>query len=502
VNTAQQHAHDPHWYSAALQQIAQARWRHEPLIVIAGPPGAGKTTLCRQVADRRGTRTFVVLVLDPPSSGDVLLRAIARELGLLSKNDGAVLALTRDELQQTIRRFLDGLASLHADCLIIVDESQRLAADAHDEIRALLDSPSGRGALLQVVLVGLAKDTVDHRADHQTDTRADDAARPSAPATPPIGPRLVTTPPAPPPTPEPDRSPDEFDRFAETAWSSDPLAATSAPAATSTPASSAVAPVVPPPTSTVVEQANAASMDVVVPPATSTLTQTNATTVGPPTSAEGDVDRLAASTIATGDDKTAPLTFWADIATEADVTTATAVADIDRSSEAEAQATKRRRRGIGFLNGLITVAVMGACGIAWWGIAHRNDKPRRDETAQAEPAPKPPRPEEKALAAIVAEVDAGTAAVERPASAPIVLPEGAGWTDEVARRAAALALRPDVEGLVALRAAVAARKTKDAADARQVDALLRQLDQSLEQARKRQLALDRRQLAATPPKSR
>jgi hypothetical protein len=71
----------------------------------------------------------------------------------------------------------------------------------------------------------------------------------------------------------------------------------------------------------------------------------------------------------------------------------------------------------------------------------------------------------------------------------------------VARRAATLAQRPDVEGLVALRSVVAARQAGQGADARQLESVLRLLDQSLAQARKRQLAIDRRQLTSTTTKN-
>src|SRR5262245_58667147 len=153
VGLTQPYRYDRRWYSDALRQIAQARWRREPLIIITGPAGAGKTTLCRQVADRKSTRTFVVLITAPPTANE-LLKELACELGVLSKAAAAATTIGNEELQRAVQHAIAGLAALSADCLIIVDDAHRLEPEGLAEIRALVSAGNQRRPSLQVILVG------------------------------------------------------------------------------------------------------------------------------------------------------------------------------------------------------------------------------------------------------------------------------------------------------------------------------------------------------------
>src|SRR5262249_6474561 len=121
---------DRRWYSAALKQVAEARWKKERLTIISGAPGVGKTTLCHQLADRNGTRTLVVLLAPPPVTVNELLRAIAAAIGVLSKNAAAATDIADDALRHAVRDFLTSLSSIGADCLTIVDDAHRLPPEA------------------------------------------------------------------------------------------------------------------------------------------------------------------------------------------------------------------------------------------------------------------------------------------------------------------------------------------------------------------------------------
>jgi len=44
-------------YLAALKEVDYALSRREQIIIVMGPIGTGKTTLCRMIAERRGPRT-------------------------------------------------------------------------------------------------------------------------------------------------------------------------------------------------------------------------------------------------------------------------------------------------------------------------------------------------------------------------------------------------------------------------------------------------------------
>src|SRR5262249_41604134 len=144
-------SHDRRWYSAALKQVAEARWKKERLTIISGAPGAGKTTLCHQLADRNGTRTLVVLLTTPPVTVNELLRVIAAEIGVLSKNASASTDITDDALRDAVRDFLTSLSSIGAECLVIVDDAHRLSTETNDELRALVGAGDAQ-VPLQVVL--------------------------------------------------------------------------------------------------------------------------------------------------------------------------------------------------------------------------------------------------------------------------------------------------------------------------------------------------------------
>src|SRR5262245_19872373 len=126
VGLTQPYGYDRRWYSDALTRIAQARWKREPLIIITGPPGAGKTTLCRQVADRHSTRTFVVSIATPPPATNAFLKEVACELGVLSRASAAATSIDSEQLQRAVRHAVAGITSLDADCLLVVDEAHRL----------------------------------------------------------------------------------------------------------------------------------------------------------------------------------------------------------------------------------------------------------------------------------------------------------------------------------------------------------------------------------------
>jgi hypothetical protein len=70
--------------------------------------------------------------------------------------------------------------------------------------------------------------------------------------------------------------------------------------------------------------------------------------------------------------------------------------------------------------------------------------------------------------------------------------------DEIARRGVVLAMRPDVDGLIALRSEIAALRPTSSADTQRLETVLRRLDDSLKDARKRQLDIDHGRLAGAP----
>jgi hypothetical protein len=347
-------SHDRRWYSAALKQVAEARWKKARLTTISGAPGAGKTTLCHQLADRNGTRTLVVFLTTPPATVNELLRAIAAELGVLSKHASASAAIDDDALRQAVRDFLTSLSSIGAECLTIVDDAHRLPADATAELRALVGSDDEH-VPLQVVLVGEFDEAIGQ-------------------------PELLAL-----PAPRVD------------------LSRTARPV----------------PLSTKGYQPAAAS--------------------------EETEDATASGR----------LVNWRSI-------------------------------------GLVTTAAVLAVAMVWYGAAHRRSAVPNVDASQLHTVK--PRTDETKLAAIVAEM--GDDQPPPPHAGNTIVPERSDWSDEIARRAAVLAKRPDVAGLLTLRADVAALQVNTGAESRLVESVLRRLDESLREARRRQLEIDHGQLAA------
>ncbi len=150
VSSNQHCRFDPRWYSSALRQIADAGWKHERLTIITGSAGVGKTTLCRHVADR-GTRTVVISIPAPQPTGNAFLKQLACEIGALSQTNSPCTDITNQDLQFVARKYLVSLASLKAECVIIVDDAHCLQSDAVGEIRALLDTTAATVAACAIV---------------------------------------------------------------------------------------------------------------------------------------------------------------------------------------------------------------------------------------------------------------------------------------------------------------------------------------------------------------
>src|SRR6202521_637471 len=71
-------------HAAALAQVAYALERREPLVVITGEIGTGKTLLCRTVLQRLERKTFLSVINDPQLERDDLLKQLLPDLGVHS----------------------------------------------------------------------------------------------------------------------------------------------------------------------------------------------------------------------------------------------------------------------------------------------------------------------------------------------------------------------------------------------------------------------------------
>ncbi len=141
-------------HRAALEQLTQAIERREPLIVMTGEIGTGKTLLCRTVLQRLDRKTFVSVINDPLLEPDDLLTQMLQDFGIMSADRTAVPATSRHDRVRALEDFLSSLVVLDARAVVIIDEAQHVQPDVLEQIRLLsnIDAPSG--TMLQIILAG------------------------------------------------------------------------------------------------------------------------------------------------------------------------------------------------------------------------------------------------------------------------------------------------------------------------------------------------------------
>jgi type II secretory pathway predicted ATPase ExeA len=141
-------------YSVVVDAIVRSLERHEPLLVVTGLPGSGKTLVSRTVAGWRNERTFVASISIPAVDRDDLLRLILDEFGVLPRDSRRSAEAGHFELTRTLQQFLESLGSLNARAVIVVDDAHRLSTLVLQELRSLVDFETEARKLLQIVLLG------------------------------------------------------------------------------------------------------------------------------------------------------------------------------------------------------------------------------------------------------------------------------------------------------------------------------------------------------------
>jgi general secretion pathway protein A len=141
-------------HAAALAQVAYALERREPLVVMTGEIGTGKTLLCRTVLQRLERKTFLSVINDPLLERDELLKQLLQDFGVISKDRTRLTKASRHELIETLETFLTSLVPIQAHAVVIIDEAQHLQPDVLEQIRLLSNIDDERGTMLQIILVG------------------------------------------------------------------------------------------------------------------------------------------------------------------------------------------------------------------------------------------------------------------------------------------------------------------------------------------------------------
>jgi general secretion pathway protein A len=135
-------------YHRILQRMTDSLAAGKGLMAVAGPIGAGKTTLSQKLMADLPETTRLVWLAEPPASAAGLFLFVAQELGLEDVPDERVFAM-RD-----LRSHLLRMNNAGRQCLVIIDESHLASDDTLEGIRLLNNLEEGPKKLLQIILVG------------------------------------------------------------------------------------------------------------------------------------------------------------------------------------------------------------------------------------------------------------------------------------------------------------------------------------------------------------
>lgn len=133
----------------ALASLEYGITHRKGFIALTGEIGSGKTTLCRALLKRLDrNRTRIALILNPELNSTELLQAINAEYGLEHSST------SKRELLQTLNTFVLQQYEQNNNCVLVLDESQRLTPDALEQVRLISNLETETTKLIQIALVG------------------------------------------------------------------------------------------------------------------------------------------------------------------------------------------------------------------------------------------------------------------------------------------------------------------------------------------------------------
>jgi general secretion pathway protein A len=143
-------------HARAVDVVTSAVEARQPLVVVCGNEGAGKTTLCLALQQHFGPRTFMAALLNRCESADDVIGALLRQFGIVTTESErrAAADSTPDDRYLALNSFLVSLTPLNCHAVVIVDEAHRLPGTAWDAILRLTNFAFNHPGLLQIVLVG------------------------------------------------------------------------------------------------------------------------------------------------------------------------------------------------------------------------------------------------------------------------------------------------------------------------------------------------------------
>lgn len=133
----------------ALASLEYGINNRKGFIALTGEIGSGKTTLCRALLKRLNPeKTRIALILNPELNAVELLQSINAEYGLPHDSE------SKRELLQTLNTFVLQQYEQDHNCVLLIDESQRLTPDALEQVRLISNLETETTKLIQIALVG------------------------------------------------------------------------------------------------------------------------------------------------------------------------------------------------------------------------------------------------------------------------------------------------------------------------------------------------------------
>ncbi|GIW51636.1 MAG: hypothetical protein KatS3mg081_0991 [Gemmatimonadales bacterium] len=137
-------------YHAALEQLLYGIDQREGFLLLTGPVGTGKTTLCRELLERlRSDRYRTALIFNPFLDPEEMLQTLLDEFRYPYPP-----GLSRKGLLDRLNRYLLEQLAGNCTCVAIFDEAQHHSAEFLEQIRVLSNLETDREKLIQILLVG------------------------------------------------------------------------------------------------------------------------------------------------------------------------------------------------------------------------------------------------------------------------------------------------------------------------------------------------------------
>jgi len=136
-------------HGEAMASLLYGIEHRKGFIALTGEIGSGKTTICRTLLrelDRPSIK--LALVFNPQVSDLELLQTICHEYGLPSSS------ASKRELLESLNQFLLAQYEQGNNCVLVIDESQRLSMDALEQVRLISNLELEDTKLIQIALVG------------------------------------------------------------------------------------------------------------------------------------------------------------------------------------------------------------------------------------------------------------------------------------------------------------------------------------------------------------